>query len=840
MKKIVSLILALVMVLSLSGFSYAASYTDLTKGNTKYASAVDVLTELKVIAGFPDNTFRPEDRLTRAQLAKMLDVCMGVGEQAESLKGKTIFSDVDASHWASGYINAAVQSNLVAGYPDGTFQPEKEVTYAEAFTMCLRALGYGKVVEAEGTWPTAYMLKATELGLTTDMEEVSTYVPATRGNTAILLWNMLRTNMWRIASESEKNGMTKTNTGDCMLNVKFPNYTYVEDGYITDITVTDYENVTLTIDKEITAKITNVDLTQLIEGEQVSALIKKDKKENTFLTLTPTNLIICGFAEDKTDNKLKINGVEYKLDDIDFEVTEKDYLVVEVDNKKIVSIKTLPTEGTYVETLSRMKSTIKEDELIIKNGKWTTRDAIKVGDVYTKVEDYYVVSSDIIDGEFNILFTDTVKWNKIKVDLDYLSIANKDYRLGNTTLVAREGKDNKTSVSLAKLRVKIKDNDYSGKDAIVYMNYLGIPVRIEFGEINNVSDENFYAVVSNGAWVKGSSKGKVYNIDVVDSQGVEYTLETIANLELPEILTSNEDYYVNNPDGKGIFIWAELDENDKIEEIVILEAGAECTDKYIIAAVDAESEIDGRKISISGEVYSMTNATIIFESKAHKDDDDKIDGFNVYVSDDYTEYDNIIIPEGTLAAIDSKNKVKYLFITNKAESNELFYGVAEKNSNYSKENIVINGEKYEITKDSISYNVGDLVQYSLVDGKVKVKNIFDMELLDDSIMLIVDEIDEDYEVIVVSGDDNISLDKEDVDYKNHKDFKVYNVNYKVDDENYIEIENLELNSTLGYDGLEVEQYDRILILEEEKVILVFSGLDEDEHIYNGMIITDIE
>ena len=74
--------------------------------------------------------------------------------------------------------------------------------------------------------------------------------------------------------------------------------------------------------------------------------------------------------------------------------------------------------------------------------------------------------------------------------------------------------------------------------------------------------------------------------------------------------------------------WRDADfEDDKIEEIVILEPGAECTDKYTIAAVDAESEIDGRKISISGEVYSMTNSTVVFESKAHKDDDDKIDGF---------------------------------------------------------------------------------------------------------------------------------------------------------------------------------------------------------------------
>ena len=64
MKKIVSLVLALVMLLSLCGFANAATYADLTKGNAKYVSAVDALTELKVIEGFPDNTFRPDESVT--------------------------------------------------------------------------------------------------------------------------------------------------------------------------------------------------------------------------------------------------------------------------------------------------------------------------------------------------------------------------------------------------------------------------------------------------------------------------------------------------------------------------------------------------------------------------------------------------------------------------------------------------------------------------------------------------------------------------------------------------------------------------------------------------------
>ena len=68
LKKILALVLALVMSLSLMATAGASSFSDVTDGNT-YETAIDVLSQLKVFVGFDDGTFQPESTLTRAQAA---------------------------------------------------------------------------------------------------------------------------------------------------------------------------------------------------------------------------------------------------------------------------------------------------------------------------------------------------------------------------------------------------------------------------------------------------------------------------------------------------------------------------------------------------------------------------------------------------------------------------------------------------------------------------------------------------------------------------------------------------------------------------------------------------
>lgn len=187
-RKLLALAVAVIFILGTVATGFAAVAEDVK--DTEYEDAVVRLGALNVLTGFPDGTFRPDNPITRAQFAAVAVRLLGLDDAAKYAKGTTQFSDVGADHWASGYINIAVNRGIIKGYPDGTFMPEKEVTYNEAVTMLVRVLGYGPAADSEGTWPANYIAKGAELGVT---DGVSFYggAPAKRGDIALMSDNSL-------------------------------------------------------------------------------------------------------------------------------------------------------------------------------------------------------------------------------------------------------------------------------------------------------------------------------------------------------------------------------------------------------------------------------------------------------------------------------------------------------------------------------------------------------------------------------------------------------------------------------------------------------------------------
>lgn len=110
---------------------------------------------LKFIAGFQDNTFRPQTALTREQLVSMvleaLKTIPGVQISVPTTATTNPYPDVDAKRWSAAKIAFARDNKIVSGYQDGTFAPEKPVTRAELLAVLKRAAEYAKTLQKQPT-----------------------------------------------------------------------------------------------------------------------------------------------------------------------------------------------------------------------------------------------------------------------------------------------------------------------------------------------------------------------------------------------------------------------------------------------------------------------------------------------------------------------------------------------------------------------------------------------------------------------------------------------------------------------------------------------------------------
>ncbi|MCR4434558.1 MAG: S-layer homology domain-containing protein [Clostridiales bacterium] len=163
MKKYISLAL-IAAILCIATGAYAGGFTDVP-GNAVYADALERLSSLGIVSGDGSGQFRPDEIITREQFAKGMVIASGLETVADSMKGSTIFPDVELNGWSSGYINAALNKGLISGMPDGKFHPGESITFAQACTVLVRALGYTDD-DVQGLWPKNYVGKAAELGLT--------------------------------------------------------------------------------------------------------------------------------------------------------------------------------------------------------------------------------------------------------------------------------------------------------------------------------------------------------------------------------------------------------------------------------------------------------------------------------------------------------------------------------------------------------------------------------------------------------------------------------------------------------------------------------------------------
>ena len=98
------------------------------------ANYIGYMQQFGIIVGYQDGTFRPDAPVTRAEFAAI------ASRFEKLTAGTKSFTDVPSTHWAAKYINFAATRGWVGGYPDGTFRPENQITRAEVAAVTCRLL----------------------------------------------------------------------------------------------------------------------------------------------------------------------------------------------------------------------------------------------------------------------------------------------------------------------------------------------------------------------------------------------------------------------------------------------------------------------------------------------------------------------------------------------------------------------------------------------------------------------------------------------------------------------------------------------------------------------------
>ena len=213
MKKLLALVLALVMSMSLVTISNA-DFKDADK--IDYTEAVDVMNAVGVFVGDEKGNFNPKENLTRAQAAKIISYLLLGNKTAEGLAGSGKFTDVAKTSWAAGFVDYCAAVGVVNGVGNGQFNPNGSLTTLQFAKMLLVALGYDAKIEGfvGSDWSINVSAKANQVGLLNGLD-VGANDTLTREQAAKMCLNTLKAPL----VEYDTKGTTVTVGGDASVTV---------------------------------------------------------------------------------------------------------------------------------------------------------------------------------------------------------------------------------------------------------------------------------------------------------------------------------------------------------------------------------------------------------------------------------------------------------------------------------------------------------------------------------------------------------------------------------------------------------------------------------------------
>ena len=632
MKKLLAMVLALVMTLSLA-VSANAAFKDVKDIDETYAESAAVLNGLGVFKGYEEKdgtfSFQPKNAITRAEVAAIVyRIYTGDVKDAYVKNYETYnkFGDMAGAGWAKGYIGYCANAALVKGYPNGTFVPSGKVTGYEVLAMILRAVGYDQKNEFTGAdWALHVAEIAERQGILDNVKGVDLNAPATREVVAELLFQSIKVPMVTYTAAFGYQNVGLNEKADNKLFAK--NKTLGTKNFELDcvtgyVTANDYgtkfknmqikgENLA---EKEKTVKVADQDIFDAgryghvwtSKGSVITdvfyddALLSTSYAGTAIATLTTKKTGNSDYVADLAkENMVVYNGNE-KVDPTIVKGTE--VAMYSIDGKTISSIIVVNPTVDYMEA----DYVVKGDEVKIQGVKYDKdevsgyEDLVK-GDVFTFV--------DMADAVRYYEELAPINGQKTKYTIPtkgdaYITFADKDYEQSGL-------KDHEDNVPLFS-----KNRDTFDTDATIYLDRGGyVAYTLATADVAK------YAMVIDSYSVLGEKHNTIeYYVNLLLTDGTEtgYVLvdEDCVNAINDKVLfpdftqvKASKNVYIGQPAATGNYIdLGVLVEYTVKDKVYTIDAFNECDREYL--------DDDYTKGAAAMDFYTVSRKAVIEDTVA--------------------------------------------------------------------------------------------------------------------------------------------------------------------------------------------------------------------------------
>ena len=708
-----------------------AAFTD--QADIKVDSeVVDTLVSLGVVNGYTDGSFKPNDTVTRAEMAKMIYVLRTGNSDASAYNDdKTTFTDING-HWARGYVKYCQSLGIIAGQSATKFAPDQTVTAQEAAKMLLVTLGYDaeKAGLVGASWASKTNALADENGLLDDVNTSFTG-PCPRQYAAQLIYNAIDaptvvmrdgeyTNMKLVTGIDGQNDYNPT-IGEKYMGLESATGMLVAAGKIgLDGKKYDEDQVVLAKvnkgDVETTLSDVTGDYSALL-GQHVKVLHKvtktgvnnsKDKVYGVYAT-DKNGVLFTGISKDldtvSGEKKIEVNGKKYDVD-----TTLTVYTLNQDKSGKLSKTDAFikaTVDGTDATKIATEVKAIKGDAFaisVISNDDDSKIDTIvKTPLLFSKITattsttvTYKVCNNKggtTSDGAKLNFEDDTPEmYDGFKKD-DYVFVGT-NLHTGNTTFAKAEKISGKVSAS-KKNEIKVDGSWYKltytdKKDKVLdtnknvelyvcgnYAYYVDGSVSGNLDTLLVKSADNSYSKLDGGVATKvifADGTEKVINVETVkryeSSHWVTYTGLENADDSSTTALKDNEGKIAE----KALYVYDEDDGDYTLTEISATAAAKADTDYEDFKVVGSSVNYKDKANTLAGD--SVNDDAVIFLQYTSANDTK----YKVITGKDLANYDDMTGTAGSVALSDDDG-VAYAYLNlgnSNTTSNDTLYGVVTK------------------------------------------------------------------------------------------------------------------------------------------------------------------